>query len=218
MKYLMLLFCLLSFSATAKTIKVAILDTGFDFKYKNRVKLCDSGHADLTKTSLRDTHGHGTNVAGLISKDLEKIDYCLVIIKFYAGSDHPMNGINFLKALKIVADSKPDIVNISAGGPVFSQIEKTIVHQILSNGTIMIAASGNNGINLNKNCNFYPACYYPEIIVIGNTNKNSNTGKVVDFYVNGNNVANFGERMTGSSQSAAIYTNRKIKELSLGKN
>src|SRR5690606_12047687 len=152
MKYLILLFCLLSFSATAKTIKVAILDTGFDFKYKNRVKLCDSGHTDLTKTSLQDIHGHGTNVAGLISKDLEKIDYCLLIIKFYAGSDHPMNGINFIKALKIVADLKPDIVNISAGGFGFDQIEKTIVYRILSNGITMIASSGNNGINLDKDC------------------------------------------------------------------
>jgi len=200
--------------AMAKTIKIAVIDTGFDFRYVNSVKLCNSGHKDFSSSSLQDSHGHGTNIAGLIARDLKKVDYCLMILKFTTGKPNPKSIINFLNALQYAANLKPDIINISGGGQEFEQIEKTIVYRILSNGTKLIVASGNDGNNLDKNCNFFPACYYPEIIVVGNKAKSSNYGKIVDFVLDGNNQTAFGITMSGSSQSTAIHTNTVIKELS----
>lgn len=202
---------LLALTAESKQLKVAIIDTGI--KNFSLPGLCESGHRDFTRTNIIDINGHGTNVAGLIYRNSDK-NYCAVIIKYWTyGASTKENISRLLEALEYAISLKVDIINLSGGGHVPIEEEEAIVKKALNKGITMITAAGNNKINLDKGCNYFPACYDERIIVIGNKHHSSNFGKVVDFYVDGVNKEGFGITLTGTSQSTAIYTGRHIKRL-----
>lgn len=197
----------------AKQIKVAVVDTGIKLIYANKVKLCKNGHRDFTSTGFNDNNGHGTNVAGLIAKNNDKVDYCLIIIKFFNKNDR--NNVNSLiQSLLHVSNLDVDIVNLSLGGTGSHVLEKKLIKRILDQSKIIVAAAGNDNFNLNENCKYFPACYDDRVIVIGNNGSNSNTGnKHIDIIIDGNNKNGLGVKLSGSSQSAAIYTQRLIRKL-----
>lgn len=197
----------------AKTIKIAVIDTGIELVKRKNVKLCLHGHRDYTQTTLNDSVGHGTNVSGLIAQGNQHIDYCLIIIKFYNNTNKNASYALLLSLLQ-VSLIDVDIVHLSLGGKGGYNAEKNLIKRILDQGKIIVAAAGNNGENLNKNCNYYPACYDDRIHVVGNTGKTANYGnKYIDATINGNNKTALGITQSGSSQSAAIYTGKLIRKL-----
>jgi subtilisin family serine protease len=136
-----------------KTIKVAVIDTGFDFsstwKGKKGVvkpKLCNYGHKDLTGTGYRtDNHGHGTHVAGLIAKYAGKANYCLVIIKYYDPKQTGRNNVkNTVKAFQHAINIGVDMINYSGGGSEFNYKEYVVVKKALDKGIVFVAAAGND--------------------------------------------------------------------------
>lgn len=213
MRYLIiLLFYAFSIQSYAKTIRVAVIDTGFSTVYNDKVKFCEDSIYDFTGYGIKDVVGHGTNIAGLIVENNEKIDYCLIILKFMHQSSALNIGFYF-KALEKVVELKPDIVNLSLGGPGFYRFEAQSIKTLLDNGIQVVAAAGNEGINLNIKCFFYPACLDSRIHVIGNKSATSNYGRVVDEIIDGNNKTALGFTASGSSQSTAIFTQRLIRKL-----
>lgn len=99
---------LFSSNLLAEPVKIAVIDTGFDFaKFDNAIPICinDSisfsqepvkplsqepvkplSQSKSTKTIdikeiLQDNHGHGTHVSGVIDKYAKYEDYCQVVIK-----------------------------------------------------------------------------------------------------------------------------------------
>ena len=105
-------------------------------------------------------------------------------------------------------------MNISAGGPISDFNERAIIYTMLDNGITIVAAAGNTKINLDKNCNYFPACYDERIHVIGTSNRYySNYGKIVDVYLNGTEQTAYGITLSGTSQAAAIYTGKLIKKM-----
>ena len=111
------------------------------------------------------------------------------------------------EAFEYLLKVKPDVINLSGGGKGRIPKEQRAVKNLLNAGVVIVAASGNEATNLNKNCNYFPACYDKRIIVVGNTAKSSNYGnKVVDITLDGNNINVLGKVMSGSSQSTAIFT------------
>lgn len=217
MPFLLIIFALFGIASIAtptKQIKVVIIDSGINKKFKDKLKLCKEGSGDTTGTGIEDTNGHGTNIAGLIIKDLENVNYCVIIIKYYSNKN---NLRNFKRALLLASEQNPDIINISSNGDVSDEMEKAMIKTILDSGTIINVASGNEGSNLEKKCNAYPACYDERINVIGNTARNSNYGPQVDKIIDGNWKTGFGITLSGTSQSTAIFTNKQIKALANGK-
>jgi len=205
-KILGLLIFLCSFNTLANNIlKVAVIDTGFNPKYSNQANLCESGHKDFSGEGLFDYNGHGTNVIGLIVKHSSTKNYCIIIIKAFAMKS-PKTKSYIVEALQYAYDIKADIINLSAGGEKPISSEKRIVMKILNKKQIFVTAAGNNGKNLDKACTYYPACYDKRIIVVGDKNKYSNYGKYVDAIQNGKNQTAFGQTMSGTSQSTAIFT------------
>lgn len=164
-----------------KPIVIAVIDTGLKYnKYSKEARLCNFGHKDFspaqnfstdfgTKDPVpTDTHGHGTNIAGLITYQARNLNYCLVIIKFYdpktAGNDNLQATI---KAFSYATQIKADVINYSGGGLDYSPEEKAAVTKFLDNGGHFFAAAGNEKSDITKNP-YYPAAYDYRITVVGN--------------------------------------------------
>lgn len=218
-------------AAQAAPIKIAVIDTGFDFKAEwaqydlrakklKRPKLCASGHKDFTGSSLQDNHGHGTHIAGLIAK-YAKGDYCLIILKVFEPADEYNTAtFNTVQAINYALSQKVDIINYSGGGGSGNTREKLAVLRALNQGIIFVAAAGNKGENLDTNT-YYPAMHDPRIIVVGNGKSrnirhiSSNYNGPIDIYAEGLNSYSILPKgkygyMTGTSQSTAVVTGKIV--------
>lgn len=156
----------------AKTIRVAVVDTGYSkIQLLTPAKLCDGGHQDFTMDgdAFKDTHGHGTHIAGVISSWLKDKDYCLVILKFYSTSlmsKFDNNATNAARAIRKAVELRVDVINLSMGGLDSISDEKEEVSKALDRGIIVVAAAGNEGLDLRRNP-YFPACYDDRIHMVG---------------------------------------------------
>lgn len=211
---ILMLFC--SFTALGRNpIKVAIIDTGLSNAYVKNVQLCDRGHKDFSGQGLNDTNGHGTNITGIITEHTNTTNYCIIIIKAYNFDTHK----NYItNALQYVSNLNVDIINLSGGGPGTIEEERVAVEKILNKNILLVVAAGNDGINLDENCNYYPACYDKRVIVVGANKSYSNYGTPVHVIRTGEDVSGFGIVMHGTSQATALQTSKIINILAKARN
>jgi len=189
----------------SKPIKVAIVDSGFDFdsewkdaekKGLKKPKLCKDGHKDFTKKGIKDNHGHGTHIAGLIAKYAENSSYCLVIVKQYSSKNTGEENLKTsIEAFEYLNTIDIDLINVSGGGPGFSYKEYAAIKNLLDKGVIIVAAAGNESekienhvlkvsksiLYIQRNSGkiitkkptnmFYPAAYDPRIISVQSVDK-----------------------------------------------
>jgi subtilisin family serine protease len=212
-KLMVILTFLCSFNAlAANPLKIAVIDTGLDPRYSQFAHLCPSEHKDLTGEGLKDVHGHGTNVVGLIVNNALTTNYCIVLIKAYAFQTQKKAFIT--EALEYAYSIGANVINLSGGGFEPIEAERKIVMKILDKKITLIVAAGNNNDNLDLNCNYYPACYDKRIYVIGSLSDYSNYGSnTVDTVYDGKRKLAFGQVMSGTSQSTAIFTGKLLKNI-----
>lgn len=158
MKKIMLLFCFVFSLQAIATIKIAVIDTGFDFESNweqkdlkklglYKPKLCDSSlHRDFVGNGIQDTHGHGTHVAGLIARELGNMDYCLIIIKGMVTSSNIKKSVMKInsESFRYAVEAGAKIINYSGGGVGFNLEEYLSVKFVLDNGVTLVTSAGNN--------------------------------------------------------------------------
>jgi subtilisin family serine protease len=159
----------------AKTIRVAVIDTGFDFKstwpnlgfaYNRSLglsvpRLCKEGHKDFTDTSIQDVHGHGTHIAGLIAKYAKGSDYCLIILKYYHSTASSVNLTKMsIDAFRYAVSLKVDIINYSGGGIDPSFEEGVVIKDALDKGIVIVAAAGNNHTRIDYRVSGWKTTHY----------------------------------------------------------
>lgn len=197
-------------------VRVAIIDTGYDFARLRKDKLCDSSlHRDFSGEGLgSDIPRHGSNVASLIMDAAGDADYCLVIIKahdFEGYSSLVVTNAAFAYAVSIGVD----IINASFVGYRYDVIESKRIKYVLSRNIVLVAAAGNDSKNLDLKCNAYPACSDPRVIAVGCIDCPwSNYGKVVDTLELGMDRKGGGVIMSGTSMATATATGRRVLTLS----
>lgn len=221
------------------TYTVAVIDTGFGYHHKgDEAKLCRYGHKNFSKdlemvasdnTSYKtvdpfpkDNHGHGTNVVGIIESYAKKskVNYCIVVIKYYSNKQTPHENIEAgIKAIRYAGDINADFINYSGGGPVQDERERLATKAFLDGGGRFIAAAGNDRSDLDLPENaYYPAMGDRRVVVVGsvdlfgNKSKFSNYGKKVKRWEMGENVSAYGVTMSGTSQATAIATGKILSE------
>ena len=201
-----------------------MLDTGYNIDSNPNISLCEDGHKDFTKTGLTDNSGHGTHITNTIVSRLNKnIQYCIIIIKWhdermakYYSNNTSRIIFEYLLTLKV------DYINYSAGGFDSSADEKRAIQSLLKKKIKIFVAAGNEGHNLDKDCNYFPACYnLNKLYVVGNKDLNgkkvdsSNYGKVVTHWDNGNNIKQLYKKneyvtMSGTSVATALAISNVI--------
>jgi len=222
---LLAILAIAPYKVLAKTINIAVIDTGIDAALP---KLCVTGHRSFAASNpnpLQDENGHGTHIAGIIISEAGDGDYCIVSIKYYDDYVGSNNLTNLVKSIQYAVDLKVDFINISSGGVDPNTAESKAIVRALNNGITVVVAAGNDGDDLDKNCNYFPACYDTRIVMVGNLLNtcpptpapSSNHGKRVTRWEVGTNVLSalpsgkVGIK-SGTSQATAVACGKLVKE------
>lgn len=209
------------FSST-KTVRVGILDTGYDTT-KIDFKQCDSGKSDVNfvkGSTIKDNHGHGNNILHIIADANKDVDYCIVMIKVWDPSDNGNHMDSYGLGLMYATKMKLDILNVSLTGNTSFPLETFAIKYMLDNGVKIVVAAGNDRKELtHSKCEAYPVCVDDRILSVGCLNGKeictfSNYGGYIKVWEKGINITAGGITLSGTSQSAARVTSRKVRELS----
>lgn len=199
-------------------IKIAVIDSGIILTEATKKVMCKVGHRDYVGDGIEDKHGHGTNIAGIISNGIDTKKFCLVIFKYFSLNVENNNLDSEIAAFEEAINQEVKFINLSGGGIDPSSRETDVVKRALAKGIKIVVAAGNDGRDLGKSCQYYPACI-PDttgnLFPVGNCKDgkyvpSSNYGGPVKQCENGMNVMGFGLKMSGTSQSTAVFTNKLI--------
>jgi len=174
---------------------------------------------------LRDEHGHGTHIAGIIGAEggngigisgvSPKVS--LMILKYYDPKGNDLNNlVNTVKAIDYAVNQNCNIINYSGGGVAPSPEERAAIERANQKGILFVAAAGNERSNSDVR-KYYPADYgLPNILSVTaidrfqNVLPSSNYGEqTVDIAAPGNDIIStlpngqYGY-MTGTSQATAF--------------
>jgi subtilisin family serine protease len=201
---------------TTKRIRVMVIDTGIDGSLKEfKPYLSESN----LKLDLEDLHGHGTHVTSLIlfGRDL-KDPVCndVEIVSCRYPNLRPVS-----QCIRLASQLKVNIINFSGGGKEYDPLEHDLLAKFAG---VSVVAAGNGGSNLNES-HFYPASLdLPNLIAVANGTSEqdrspmSNFGLTKLIWIDGRDVKGFApgggfKIMTGTSQSAALYTHKLLKRV-----
>lgn len=155
-----------------KDVKVAVVDTPVDYTHaylKNRVLKADDGtfgwdfdtNAPAQPATIAN---HGSHVSGIISSDhttLTKLGIApeaKLIISSFLGDDGGGTMEGAIKALKYAGERGARIINASWGGGKCSTTLRETIQELSDAGVIVVVASGNDGLDLDKTPD-YPAIF-----------------------------------------------------------
>lgn len=209
----------ISIFASEPRIKIAIIDSGIRDIPSSKKYICENGMYDLTGFGILDQHGHGTNIAGIITEGLDYKKFCIVIIKWFHTEDQQQKVPDFScvgKAIEVALNTNAKYINLSLSGGYQNGYELKQIQRGLASGTVFTVASGNNGADLSKNCWVYPACYtlknknYHVVSTVDLPSSNYN-GPVTDR-MPGNNICGYDICLNGTSQATALFLNSVLKE------
>lgn len=204
--------------ATGKNIRVAVLDSGIDYKHPDLHKNIKGTFNAIDNTkSIMDDYGHGTHVSGIIAAENNNQGMVGVSpnVDLYSVKVLDQNGEGNLSDLadgiEWCVNNKIQIINMSFGIPQDMPLLYESITKAINSGIIVVAAAGNEyGGPVD-----YPAAY-KEVISVSAIDKNfsiadfSSKGKVdfcapgVDIYSTYPNSSY--EYLSGSSMATPYVT------------
>lgn len=165
---------------------VAVIDSGIDPSHpdlKNRI--AQGGYNFLEDSwNIYDYNGHGSFVAGIISAEANNsygitglagqsnIKVLPLLVSDFKGDS---TVYDIVRAIDYSIEQDVDVINLSLGGPNYSQAFKDAIDRALRADIVVVAAAGNEALKANDI--FYPASY-EGVLSVGATDKNN---KRADF-------------------------------------
>jgi|GEM_PF-1423087 len=157
-----------------------------------------------------DDDGHGTVVSGIIaatsnnSEGIAGINWGAKIMPLkVSDSSGVSTAFNSAKAVIYAADNGAKVINLSIGGRKISKIEQMAIDYAYSKGCLIIAAAGNEGIDIKD----YAPASLRGVITVGGTDQEDNP---VENY-------NFGENVFISAPAKNIFSLRARNTSTLGR-
>lgn len=168
-------------------VTVAVIDTGIacfdDGPFSRGTDLsgtrCGGGWNFVDDNArAADDHGHGTHVAGTIAQTTNNgmgtagLAYCATLMPIKVLSRQGFGSTaNVAEGIRYAADEGAQVINLSLGGPIKSQILEDAVNHALAKGVVIVAAAGNSGRSVG-----YPAAY-PGVIAVSATDDKDNLAR-----------------------------------------
>lgn len=218
-------------------IVVAVIDTGIDTQHprlagsiwQNPSKRIPAGRQASNNDDVfgwnfvgnngdvRDNHGHGTHVAGIIKAVCPKVK--IMVLKYFDPIAKTGDNLkNTIKAIQFAVKMGAKIINYSGGGLEPNEEEFSAIKQARDKGVLFIAAAGNEHSNSDL-AHYYPANYnLDNIISVTAINSNGQVLKTSNYGENTVNIAAPGEdiystlpggkygKLTGTSQATAFVS------------
>ena len=231
-----------------KNIVVAIIDTGIDTNHPDLKDNLWINHKEKAGTpgvdddnngyiddihgwnfpdnnnNIRDRHGHGTHVAGIIGGTGQKCnpgiapEVSLMILKYYNPSASGNENLeNTIKSIRYAINNGAHIINFSGGGSEPNAREEEVIIDAFEKQIVFVTAGGNEHSDTTDKP-YYPASYnLPNIFAVGATNEQdehspfSNKGADITAHAPGTKIYSTlpSSRcgfLTGTSQSTPIFT------------
>lgn len=167
----------------APDVEIAVIDDGFDldhedlennFKGQNGVT-CDSGGCtgNGDASSRNSDESHGTAVTGTMAAVGDNATGIPGVV--WDADVYPIRieftSAGIANAVAHAASRGARIINMSLGGPVFSQLEFDALEQAEQAGVLVVVAAGNEDANTDKAVASYPANYpLPNIVSVAASN------------------------------------------------
>ncbi|MDT3766361.1 S8 family peptidase [Priestia filamentosa] len=178
-------------------IRIAIVDTGVQTNHPDLVNKLLPGYNFVNGNSnVTDVNGHGTHVAGIAAASTNNnlgiagIAPSARILPIKALADNG-SGIstNIANGIVYAANQDAQVINLSLGTTQDSVTIRNAIDYAINRGSVVVAATGNNGANLLT----YPAVYQ-NVLSVASTDENdqkssfSNYGTWVDVAAPGSNI------------------------------
>lgn len=222
--FILFCVCLCKNASAEGRTRIAIIDSGLDMEYYKDILCKDTSFEDFTGKGKFDDYRHGNIITALVTKNLDKTRYCVTMLKYTnPGIDGNTEANLYLKGLTKAIELMPTYLVLALSGREPLYLEEVLLKKLINNGTIVFSAAGNNKLNLDAECQSYPACLNldrKKFRVIGsldNFNNRANTsnyGSIVPYWDLGVSQGNdrFG-LTTGTSPATANYANKYIRGL-----
>ncbi|WP_010283106.1 S8 family peptidase [Bacillus timonensis] len=177
----------------SNAVKVAVLDTGIDHNHPSLANFVNTslGKSFVGGTTM-DVQGHGTHVSGTIASygTVSGVmqNATLIPVKVL-GDDGSGSLYGITQGILYAADIDADVINMSLGGGGYNQSMDEAVQTAVAQGTIVVAASGNDGASSIS----YPAAY-DSVIAVGSVTSNrtrssfSNYGSGLELMAPGSSI------------------------------
>lgn len=170
-------------------VTVAVVDTGIACDVSDLMQTsCSQGYNAVDRNdNARDDHGHGTHVAGTIAQSTNNniggvgvaFGVRLLSVKVLARDGSGTNA-SVAAGIHWAADNGAQVINMSLGGPMASEVIHKACKYASKKGVIIVAAAGNDSGAVG-----YPAAY-PEVIAVSATDQNN---KIANFSSRGPEIA-----------------------------
>ncbi|HUE89433.1 MAG TPA: CARDB domain-containing protein [Vicinamibacterales bacterium] len=156
--------------STGSAVAVAVIDSGVDYNHPELAMKYVGGYDFFNNDAdPMDDHGHGTHVAGTIAAAMNNLTgtppaeegvvgvapNAVIFAYKVCGADGSCNDFAMQQAIAAAIVDGAGVINMSLGGPEFSQSTYDAVQDAWSAGLVMVAAAGNKGTTEI----FYPAAF-----------------------------------------------------------
>ena len=161
------------------SVVVALVDSGISFAHPEFAQTHFLPGYDFVNkdNDPSDDNGHGTHVAGILFAAMNNgigiagmapgVSILPVKVLNSSGSG---TWVDISNGIIYAVDHGADIISLSIGGPITSQVLQTAVQYAAAHDVLIVTGTGNTGTN----APFYPA-FYPETFAVGATD---NTGQL----------------------------------------
>ena len=184
-------------STGSSPVTIAIVDSGVDADHPDLSSKLIGGYNTINNTtSTNDDNGHGTHVAGIAagimdnSKGIAGIAVNSKIMPVKAMDSSGSGSImDIAEGITWAADHGAKVINLSLGGPYYTQTLQDAIDYAYAKGCLVIAAAGND----NSSSPSYPAAHN-HVVAVSATDENnnkawfSNYGTYVDIAAPGTNI------------------------------
>lgn len=178
--------------------KMAVLDTGIDHNHESLRNLVDTSlgrnFTGGSSTDTMDRQSHGTHVAGTIAsynKISGVMEKATLIPVKVLGDDGSGSLYGIQQGVLYASSIGADVINMSLGGGGYSQAMNDACETAVSRGTVVVAATGNNGSSSIS----YPAAY-ASVIAVGS----------VDQYKQRSSFSQYGSGLDIMAPGSDIYS------------